>query len=281
MRTYKSQRQANRIAKEQINGIEETHTDTHKEVVDGTEYNELQILPIVPVGDEEEEYHPNLPSIKRHAGSITILLGPTHSGKTNLLNNLLLSKYFWGCGSTAVTGDNDESYYKEPAFDPDCVHIFSPSIYVDDGCRFLTESFNCYEGFDDKVLKEIMEKQEAYGRDAPKIMIVVDDAVGQIDKNGLLNKFISRHRHWNANLILSLQYFKSLSPIARTNASDICLMSGIYNEQELDKIDVEYGAMYKGNLIPYYKHYTTEPYSFLYCKLRKKKMFSNFIKQVY
>ena len=45
MKTYKSHARTNRIEKEKVDGLEETNTDTHKEPVDGTEYNELQILP--------------------------------------------------------------------------------------------------------------------------------------------------------------------------------------------------------------------------------------------
>lgn len=236
----------------------------------GGNANELQVLPVVPTGDEEGDYHPHLPSIARHHGSITLLIGPTASGKSVMINNLLLNKNFYGAGDG-----------KKPAFDPECVHVFSPSIFMDDSARFMLDSFNCYPGFKDDILRDIMAKQEEYGKAAPKVMIVIDDSVGQIDRNGLLNHFISRYRHWNCNLIISVQYFKALSMITRTNCTDVVLMNGIYNDAEFEKIEDEWSGIFKGQLIPYYHKYTQEPYSFLYCKLRKKMMFSNFTKRVY
>ena len=236
----------------------------------GGDATELQVLPVVPTGDEEGDYHPHLPSIARHHGSITLLIGPTASGKSVMINNLLLNKNFYGAGDG-----------KKPAFDPECVHVFSPSIFMDDSARFMLDSFNCYPGFEDHILRDIMAKQEEYGKAAPKVMIVIDDSVGQIDRNGLLNHFISRYRHWNCNLIISVQYFKALSMITRTNCTDVVLMNGIFNEAEFEKIEDEWSGIYKGQLIPYYHKYTQEPYSFLYCKLRKKMLFSNFTKRIY
>lgn len=230
--------------------------------------NNLAILPIRPVPIKEtRKFHPNLPSIARNNGSITLLIGSTASGKTTLINNLLLSKYMWGG--------------EPPAFEN--VYIFTPSIMMDDSCRFLRENFECYSEFKDGILKEIMERQEQFEKkDRPKIMIVIDDSVGMIHTNSTLTHFLSRYRHWNANVIMSVQHFRSISPIGRANATDVCLMNGIINQKELDKIQEEWGGMYKNTLEPMYRKYASKQYSFLYLKLRKNPplMFQNFQKQI-
>ena len=69
----------------------------------GKEGKNLAILPIRPIEmKEKRKFHPNLPSIARNNGSITLLIGSTASGKTTIINNLLLSKYMWGGRTTCV-----------------------------------------------------------------------------------------------------------------------------------------------------------------------------------
>jgi len=173
--------------------------------------NELDILPIKPLDiKEKKKYHPNLPSIDRNRGSLILLVGSQNSGKTTIINNMLISKHFWGG--------------KESAFDGG-VFIFSPSLDLDDSCRFLREQFECYTEYKNEYLEEIMKRQKEYPKDEmPKIMIVIDDSSGLIDRNSKINHFLTRFRHYNANIILSIQNFKSLSPIARSNASAVLLM---------------------------------------------------------
>ena len=101
----------------------------------------LEILPIRPLLIKEtKSYHPNLPSIKRNAGSITLLLGATSAGKTTTLVNMILGKNFWGG--------------KESAFEK--VYCFSPSLLVDDSCRHLRETCECKTDFKDEYLQEIL-----------------------------------------------------------------------------------------------------------------------------
>ena len=111
---------------------------------------DLTIRPIRPVDViESDDYHPHLPSIKRNSGSLILLVGTTNSGKTTLINNLLLNSNFWGRKPKSVSGAFSE------------VFMFSPSLYLDDSCRFLTEHFNCYTDYDqiDTVLNNIKTQQ--------------------------------------------------------------------------------------------------------------------------
>jgi len=218
--------------------------------------NNLDILPIKPLQiKEKKQYHPNLPNIDRNRGSLILLVGSQNSGKTTIINNMLLSKNFWGG--------------KESAFDGG-VYIFSPSLDLDDSCRFLRETFECYTEYKNEYLETIMEKQKMYPKDEmPKIMIVIDDSSGMIDRNSKINHFLTRFRHYNANIILSIQNFKGLSPIARSNASAILLMNGIINDKEMEKVEDEYDGQFKGTLKYMYNTYASKPYSFLYLRVRK------------
>ena len=83
--------------------------------------DDLTIRPVKPVPiNDADIYHPHLPSIKRNSGSLILLVGTTNSGKTTLINNLLLNSNFWGRRKGSVMG----------AFEN--VYLFSPSLYLDD-----------------------------------------------------------------------------------------------------------------------------------------------------
>lgn len=214
---------------------------------------DLSIQPVRPMEIKDKQtYHPNLPSINRNRGSLILLLGSQNSGKTTIINNLLLSKNFWGG--------------KESAFDRTV--IFSPSAELDDSCRFLREHFECYTEYKDEYLEDIKDMQKQYPKEKmPKLMIVADDSSGLLSRKFF--HFLTRFRHYNANVILSIQNFKSLMPIARSNANAVILMNGIVNEKELEKINDEYGSQFKNTLLYMYSKYANKPYSFLYLKLRK------------
>ena len=128
-----------------------------------------------------------------------------------------------------------------------------------------------------------MKRQKQYPKDdMPKIMIVIDDSSGMIDRNSKINHFLTRFRHYNANIILSIQNFKGLSPIARSNASAILLMNGIINDKEMEKVEDEYDGQLKGTLKYMYDEYANTPYSFLYMKVRKNpvEVYRNFTEPI-
>ena len=231
---------------------------------------DLTIRPIKPLEiTDNDDYHEHLPSIKRNSGSLILLVGTTNSGKTTLINNLLLNSNFWGRRKGNASG----------AFEQ--VYIFSPSLYLDDSCRFLTENFNCYSDFDDvdKVLNNIKTQTLSIPKDKrPRLCIIVDDAVGLIERNSSLNYMATRFRHVNSNMIMSIQSFRAASPVVRVNANYVILMSGLINEKELEKISEEYNDLYKGTLIFCYKKYAPKKYDFIACDLRKNppKMYQGF-----
>lgn len=226
---------------------------------------DLSILPLKPMDikdDSDKKYHPHLPSIARNHGTCMLILGAVASGKTCLLVNLLLSKHFF-----------------RDAFEK--VYVFSPTAEIDDSMRHMKEAFEVYSEYKDEILEKIIAQQKKYPKDKmPKIAIVADDSMGLLTKK--FYSFISRYRHINSNVFLSIQNFRALNPIARTNANAICIMNGIYNDNELAKIDEEYGSIYKNTLLYCYRKYAKQRYSFLYLKLRKNppEMYLNFTEKI-
>jgi len=231
---------------------------------------DLTIRPIRPVEvKDNDDYHEHLPSIKRNSGSLILLVGTTNSGKTTLINNLLLNSNFWGRRPKSVCGAFHE------------IFIFSPSLYLDDSCRFLTENFNCYTDYDqiDSVLNNIKTQQLSIPKEKrPRLMLVLDDSVGLIERNGSVNYLGTRFRHLNMNMIMSIQSFRAASPIMRVNANYLILMNGILNEKELQKISEEYNDIYKGTLIYCYRRYAPKKYDFIACDMRVNppKMYQGF-----
>jgi len=238
---------------------------------DTEDNGDLTVKSIIPLEIEDDDYNPVLPSIKRNSGSLILLVGTTNSGKTTLINNLLLNKNMWGRRPNQPQG----------AFEN--VSIFSPSLYLDDSCRFLVENFDCYSSFQDEIIEQMKARQLALPKDKrPKQMIVIDDSVGLIERNSSVNYLGTRYRHFNCNMIMSVQSFRACSPIMRVNANCVILMSGIMNSRELEKIDEEYGDIYKRTLLYCYAKFASKKYEFIYLKCRENppEMYKNFTEQI-
>ena len=117
-----------------------------------------------------------------------------------------------------------------------------------------------------------------------RLCIVVDDSVG-LDVLKLKSPYTywsTRYRHMNANLITSVQNYKACNTIMRNNANCIILMYGIYNVNELAKINDELGDIYRGTLLYCYKKFCREKYSFLtlYPRRVPAQMYSNFEEEI-
>ena len=214
--------------------------------------SELKILPLKPLeiqDKSDKKFHPHLPSISRNHGTLCLIIGSCGSGKTCLMANIL-------CNQAMFRGAFENVYF------------FSPTVDIDDSCRFFRDCFNCYTEYKDSILKNIIATQMSYPKnEMPRIAVVADDSGGLLSKNFFT--WLTRYRHINSNVFLSIQNFKMLQPSARSNANAVILMNGIVNNKELEKIDEEYSAPYKNTLMYCYKKFANKPYSFLYLKNRK------------
>lgn len=158
-----------------------------------------------------------------------LIVGRVKSGKSVLINNLYLSSRFFG----------DE--YKTKI-------LISTTAFNDAVNKYLLEDFDfIFEEYSDSLVEEILEiiKQDD---GAGRFLIIFDDIInsnqtfkraGQTD---LLTKLITTYRHIGNEkhegklaLVMAVQYFKHLNPIARNNASAYYIM-GHFPESEVKKM---------------------------------------------
>ena len=201
-----------------------------------------------------------------------IILGPSGSGKSILLQNMILDIYH-KCFSR--------------------VFIFSPSINVDAQTwapvkdmisKELTnndEEQFYFDHYDEDALfniidtqRKIIEYQKKHNHNKLfSILIVVDDFADNpsFSRNSkLLHSLFTRGRHSQISTIVATQKFNSLSPIIRVNASDLYVFR-LRNYSDLQAFLDEVSAIApKDVILEMYNLAVDEPYSFLTVKLTSK-----------
>ena len=203
----------------------------------------------------------------------SIILGPSGSGKSILLQNFILDIY------------------------KDCfsrVYIFSPSINVDYQTwepvkKYLDKEINngdkdeifYFDHYDEEGLSNIIDTQIKIIEYQKKhthnklfsILIVVDDFADSpsFSRNSkLLHSLFTRGRHSQISTIVATQKFNALSPIIRVNASDLYVFR-LRNYSDLQTFLDEVSAIADKNLIlEMYSLATDQPFSFLTFKLTAK-----------
>ena len=223
-----------------------------------------KILPVKPLpkAKQRKPLHPNLPDLP----CIMTIVAPTKSGKTVLLSNLLLRDDFY-------KGVHDN------------ITIMSNTIEQDETGRFLKKSCECYTGYDDVVLANLITQQKQFDdEERPFIGLVFDDILGSVKRNSYLNHLVTRSRHYGVGLLaMSVQSFKALGPTIRNNTNAfICL--NLQNMSELDKISSEYNGMFGGDekFRKIYSKATEIRYDFMYLDLQSNpaRAFRNFEEQL-
>jgi len=204
----------------------------------------------------------------------SIILGPSGSGKSILLQNMILYIYK-NCFSR--------------------VFIFSPSINVDYQTwqpvkKYLDSDVNTSEDKYDKFYfdhyeeealfniidtqRKIIEYQKKHNHNKLfSILIVVDDHADDVKfsrNSKLLHSLFTRGRHSQISTIVATQKFNALSPIIRVNASDLYVFR-LRNYSDLQAFLDEVSAIApKDVILEMYSLATDEPYSFLTVKLTAK-----------
>ena len=235
---------------------------------------DLEIKPVKAMDIyDDQDFHENLPCIARNNGSLIIIVAPTSTGKTTLINNLVYNKNMWGRTEKRPNG----------AFDS--VMVWSPSIYLDDTSRFMLNDFVCSDTFKDKDLETLKENQLMLPKEERgKLLLIIDDSVGLdvLKMKSSLTYWATRNRHMNASIILSVQNYRACNSIIRNNAKCVIIMYGVYNMKEIEKLSDEMSDVYKGTLMYCYKKYCKKKFQFLtlYPRDMPVRMLLNFSQEI-
>ena len=204
----------------------------------------------------------------------SILLGPSGSGKSILLQNMILDIY--------------KNLFQR-------IYIFSPSIDVDYQTwepvktyiekdlkiKHTEEEPIYFSEYNSEELEKIINTQRKVTEFQKKenhkklyqILIVIDDFADSVEfsrHSKLLHSLFTRGRHSQISTIVATQKFTALHPIIRVNASELFVFR-LRNYQDLECFINEVSALIdKKSLLEMYNLATNEPYSFLYCKLTSK-----------
>jgi hypothetical protein len=189
-------------------------------------------------------------------------VGRVKAGKSLLMNNLYLSKRFYG----------DE--YKTKI-------LISTTAHNDAINKYMLEDFDfVFTDYSDDLLKEILDIIKEDDGDG-RFLIIFDDIInssqsfkrsGNVD---LLTQIITTYRHIGNGefegklaIAIAVQYFKHLSPIARNNCSGYYIM-GHFPQSEVKKMGEAlsiFGRDDKG-FMDIYNASRKEKYDFLYLSI--------------
>jgi len=234
-----------------------------------TQVNEIPI--IKPIQTKEYETKQSKYNVVSRLPLRSIVLGPSGSGKSILLQNMILDIY------------------------KDCfsrIYIFSPSINVDFQTwepvkKYINKSINnthdenfYYDNFDEEALHSIINTQRKIVEYQKKndhkklfqILVIIDDFADnfKVSHHPLINALFTRGRHSCISTIVATQKFHALSNIIRINATDLYVFR-LRNYSDLQAFLDEVSALAEKTVIlQMYKMATDEPFSFLYVRLTAK-----------
>ena len=194
----------------------------------------------------------------------SLIIGPSASGKTYLLNNLITNIY-------------------KHCFER--VYIFSQSIYLDRTYDPIKETQKeikhedlYFETFDEAALQNIINNhsriiaklKDEKTKEMYNICIVIDDFIDdrRISNNSkALNSLFIRGRHSFISTICLIQKYISVSPMIRLNVSALMIFK-LKNMKDLNALLDETSALInKKKLLEIYERAIEQKYNFLYINL--------------
>ena len=201
----------------------------------------------------------------------SMLCGPSSSGKTVLLSNMILDIY------------------------KDCfsrIYVWSPSVNVDstwgpvkdyirDHIKPSDREHIYFDSYEPAELEQVINTQqkvidyqkEQTHKDSYQILIIIDDFADDVNftrKSQLLHQLYIRGRHYMISTITATQSYKQISPIVRNNLTHLFIYR-LRNYSDLEAIVEEMSAIYdKTTLLQIYHGAIDVPYSFLYINRMQK-----------
>lgn len=212
--------------------------------------DKIKGLKVLRVNDELDnskykDIHPFLPA----PAFLMLGIGSVRSGKTNTLINMLRNEDMYG-----------KDYW-------DDVLVISNTINNDTKGKFLKDAFRVEDHYEDRFISDLVASQKSYDReDMPTTLLVLDDIINRdFKKNNDISFLASRFRHYEMSIMIFTQSFRAVSPIIRTNATDILIFRQ-QSSKEMEKVVEEYHDLAHGEdqFLKYYNIAHSENYSFLY-----------------
>ena len=167
-------------------------------------------LTIKPISTKKDDNF-NIPSFLPQPPFRMVVVAPSNSGKTTLINNMLSKPSF-----------HYKQLFKKNIF------LFSPSSSYDealDTLKIKEENIrpNLDEEFIDSIIEDQKEIIQEHGKkEAPHLLFLFDDIVLQVKKtnDNALKRIFYYGRKYKISCIITTQKYKSLPTDYRLNASN-------------------------------------------------------------
>lgn len=239
--------------------------------------NDFKIYPVQFDEDKlgEKSEKPIIPNLVH----FNIFLGKIRSGKTVCLQNLYLSKRFYGD-------------------DFDIKILISPSAHNDVMLKHMVDNFAyVFDSYSEDLLEEILEMIQSDDTDA-RYLLVLDDIMGdnnfvmkRAGKQDLFSSMITKFRHIGSrnnnsegrlSIALTCQRYKFLNQTLRQNAQGLFIM-GSFPEAELKKISEDYSFIggSEREFLDIFHRSRKEPFDFLYINVPRLEAYRNFDELLY
>ena len=226
--------------------------------------NQLEILPAKkPKNIKKYNIHEHLLQPPFNG----LFIAPTCAGKSTIILNFLMNDFFYS-----------------KVFKKHNIYYFSPSVMLDETLKAVAEDEEIIKFTDDdelsnadsilKALEESQKEKMKQDKEIEDLLIIYDDMLPYLKTNSYIGKLFTKSRHYKISCILTSQHYTSIPLKCRNNAQMI-LISKLYNDSELEKINFEIGQNFK-DFEKYYNICVNEPYGFIYCDLRHMRLYNKF-----
>jgi hypothetical protein len=231
--------------------------------------SDLSVLPVKKPEEKPDNLNPILPS---HP-FLMMLCAPPKAGKSNLVANLLANPNFYYNGPPDNPSYFHEIYYLSPTSKFD----LTTKLYLSklDNVIQIDEPADLENA--DVILAEILQRQKEWtedsGEERKKVLVVLDDCVGIMDKIKSLPNIVTRYRHYFTSIIVTTQSYKRV-PLTIRNCITTLIFFNLMSQKEFIKLYEEHGQA-----IPNYWEYLgllDKRFQFLYYHLERQEVFYNF-----
>jgi hypothetical protein len=191
------------------------------------------------------------------------LIGSSHSGKSNVIKNLLTRDEF-----------GYSHHFKKNMF------IISKTLLLDDTYADLSlPKTHLYTSWQPSIIEQIMNysKKQKNG-----VLLIIDDMISDAEcfnkkQSNLLTTLFYMGRHYGISLIITSQKFHGIPSSMLSNASHMILFR-LKTQREIDSF-YDSITMYD-NLKERYIEATQERYSFAYLNLSTGKFYKRFVQEL-